>query len=49
MLCLSAFQWHARKVGSQPEMGTNEVQYTVNDVASIVDSDGRRLTRGSAF
>uniref|UniRef100_A0A5K3FY99 YD repeat-containing protein n=1 Tax=Mesocestoides corti TaxID=53468 RepID=A0A5K3FY99_MESCO len=47
--CLSAFQWHARKISSQPEKDTTEVQYTMSGVASVVDSDGRRLTRGSGL
>uniref|UniRef100_A0A5K3G1U1 Transposase n=1 Tax=Mesocestoides corti TaxID=53468 RepID=A0A5K3G1U1_MESCO len=49
ILCLYVFQWHARKIGSQPEKDTNDVQYTVSGVASAVDSDGRRLTRGSGY
>uniref|UniRef100_A0A5K3EKE6 Lipoprotein n=1 Tax=Mesocestoides corti TaxID=53468 RepID=A0A5K3EKE6_MESCO len=49
ILCPSAFQWHARKIGSQPEKDTTEVQYIMSGVASVVDSDGRRLTRGSGF
>uniref|UniRef100_A0A5K3EUV9 Secreted protein n=1 Tax=Mesocestoides corti TaxID=53468 RepID=A0A5K3EUV9_MESCO len=49
ILCLYAFQWHARKVSCQPEKGTTEEQYMMSRVASIVDSDGRRLTRGTGF
>ncbi|VDD77134.1 unnamed protein product [Mesocestoides corti] len=44
ILCLSAFQWHAGKISSQPEKDTNEVQCIMNGVASVEDSDGRRLT-----
>uniref|UniRef100_A0A5K3G2S7 AMP-binding domain-containing protein n=1 Tax=Mesocestoides corti TaxID=53468 RepID=A0A5K3G2S7_MESCO len=47
--CLSAIQWHAGNEGSQPEKDTTEVQYIMSGVASVVDSDGRRLTRGSGF
>uniref|UniRef100_A0A5K3FZ85 Polyprotein n=1 Tax=Mesocestoides corti TaxID=53468 RepID=A0A5K3FZ85_MESCO len=47
--CLSAFQWHAREISSQPEKDTTEVQYIMGGVASVADSDGRRLTRGSGF
>uniref|UniRef100_A0A5K3G252 Uncharacterized protein n=1 Tax=Mesocestoides corti TaxID=53468 RepID=A0A5K3G252_MESCO len=49
ILCLPVFQWHARKISSQPEKDTIEVQYIMSGVASAVDSDGRRLTRGSGF
>uniref|UniRef100_A0A5K3EYT6 Cyclic nucleotide-binding domain-containing protein n=1 Tax=Mesocestoides corti TaxID=53468 RepID=A0A5K3EYT6_MESCO len=49
ILCLSAFQWHARKISSQPEKDMDEMQYIMSGVASLVDSDGRRLTRGSGF
>uniref|UniRef100_A0A5K3FYB9 Uncharacterized protein n=1 Tax=Mesocestoides corti TaxID=53468 RepID=A0A5K3FYB9_MESCO len=42
-LCLSAFQWHARKINSQPDKNTNEEQYITSDVASVVDSGGRCL------
>uniref|UniRef100_A0A5K3FBD3 Ig-like domain-containing protein n=1 Tax=Mesocestoides corti TaxID=53468 RepID=A0A5K3FBD3_MESCO len=49
ILCLSAFQWLARKVSSQPEKGTNEEQYIMSGVASVVDSDGRRLTCSSGL
>uniref|UniRef100_A0A5K3G194 RNase H domain-containing protein n=1 Tax=Mesocestoides corti TaxID=53468 RepID=A0A5K3G194_MESCO len=49
ILCLSAFQWHARKTGSQPGKNTNKEQYIMNGVAGVVDSDGRRLTGGSGF
>uniref|UniRef100_A0A5K3EZM4 Secreted protein n=1 Tax=Mesocestoides corti TaxID=53468 RepID=A0A5K3EZM4_MESCO len=44
ILCLSAFQWHARKISSQPEMDPNKEQYIMSGVASVMDSDGRRLT-----
>uniref|UniRef100_A0A5K3FZG3 Ig-like domain-containing protein n=1 Tax=Mesocestoides corti TaxID=53468 RepID=A0A5K3FZG3_MESCO len=44
ILCLSVFQWHARKISSQPEKDTNEEQYIMSGVASVADSDGRRLT-----
>uniref|UniRef100_A0A5K3EHA1 FBPase domain-containing protein n=1 Tax=Mesocestoides corti TaxID=53468 RepID=A0A5K3EHA1_MESCO len=47
--CVSAFQWHARKISSQPEKEANEVQYIMSGVASVVDSDGRRLTCGSGL
>uniref|UniRef100_A0A5K3FCT3 START domain-containing protein n=1 Tax=Mesocestoides corti TaxID=53468 RepID=A0A5K3FCT3_MESCO len=39
--CLSAFQWRARKISSQPEKNTTEVQYIMSGVASVEDSDGR--------
>uniref|UniRef100_A0A5K3F2D4 Ig-like domain-containing protein n=1 Tax=Mesocestoides corti TaxID=53468 RepID=A0A5K3F2D4_MESCO len=42
--CLSAIQWHAGKEGSQPEKGMDEMQYIMSGVASVADSDGRRLT-----
>uniref|UniRef100_A0A5K3FJZ1 Ovule protein n=1 Tax=Mesocestoides corti TaxID=53468 RepID=A0A5K3FJZ1_MESCO len=41
ILCLFVFQWHARKISSQPEKDTNEVQYIISGVASVVDLDGR--------
>uniref|UniRef100_A0A5K3EQC7 MYCB2 n=1 Tax=Mesocestoides corti TaxID=53468 RepID=A0A5K3EQC7_MESCO len=44
ILCLSAFQWHARMMSSQPEKDTIEVQYIMGGVASVVGSDGERLT-----
>uniref|UniRef100_A0A5K3G2A3 Uncharacterized protein n=1 Tax=Mesocestoides corti TaxID=53468 RepID=A0A5K3G2A3_MESCO len=47
--CLSAIQWHAEKEGSQPEKDTTEEQYMMSGVATVMDSDGRRLTRGSGF
>uniref|UniRef100_A0A5K3G356 Polyprotein n=1 Tax=Mesocestoides corti TaxID=53468 RepID=A0A5K3G356_MESCO len=49
ILCLSAIQWHAGKEGSQPEKDMDEMQYIMSGVASVVDSDERRLTRGSGF
>uniref|UniRef100_A0A5K3EL42 SURF1-like protein n=1 Tax=Mesocestoides corti TaxID=53468 RepID=A0A5K3EL42_MESCO len=49
ILCLSAFQWHARKISSQPEKDTNEEQYIMGCVASVKDSDGRSLTCGSGL
>uniref|UniRef100_A0A5K3FYS0 Transmembrane protein n=1 Tax=Mesocestoides corti TaxID=53468 RepID=A0A5K3FYS0_MESCO len=49
ILCLSAFQWHSRRIGSKPENDTNGVQYIMSGVASVVDSDGRRLTCGSVL
>uniref|UniRef100_A0A5K3G4K1 Uncharacterized protein n=1 Tax=Mesocestoides corti TaxID=53468 RepID=A0A5K3G4K1_MESCO len=36
--CLSVFQWHARKISSQPEKDTTEVQYIMSGVGSVVDS-----------
>uniref|UniRef100_A0A5K3FXU5 ABC transmembrane type-1 domain-containing protein n=1 Tax=Mesocestoides corti TaxID=53468 RepID=A0A5K3FXU5_MESCO len=45
-LCLSAIQWHARKISSQSEKDTNEVQNIMSGVASVVDSDGRCLACG---
>uniref|UniRef100_A0A5K3G1A6 Polyprotein n=1 Tax=Mesocestoides corti TaxID=53468 RepID=A0A5K3G1A6_MESCO len=45
----SAFQWHARKISSQPEKDTAEEQYIMSGVARIVDSDGRHLTCGSGL
>uniref|UniRef100_A0A5K3FUW4 Uncharacterized protein n=1 Tax=Mesocestoides corti TaxID=53468 RepID=A0A5K3FUW4_MESCO len=45
--CVSAFQWQGRKIGSQPEKDTNEEQNIMSGVASVVDSDGRRLTCGA--
>uniref|UniRef100_A0A5K3G040 GCV_T domain-containing protein n=1 Tax=Mesocestoides corti TaxID=53468 RepID=A0A5K3G040_MESCO len=47
--CLSAIQWHAGKEGSQPEKDMDEMQYIMSGMTSVVDSDGRRLTRGSGF
>uniref|UniRef100_A0A5K3ERZ2 Ig-like domain-containing protein n=1 Tax=Mesocestoides corti TaxID=53468 RepID=A0A5K3ERZ2_MESCO len=44
ILCLSVFQWHARKISSQPEKDTTEEQYIMNGLASVVYSDERRLT-----
>uniref|UniRef100_A0A5K3ELJ1 Uncharacterized protein n=1 Tax=Mesocestoides corti TaxID=53468 RepID=A0A5K3ELJ1_MESCO len=41
MLCLSAFQWHAEKVSSQPEKDMDEMQYMWSGVASVGNSDGR--------
>uniref|UniRef100_A0A5K3EX31 HCO3_cotransp domain-containing protein n=1 Tax=Mesocestoides corti TaxID=53468 RepID=A0A5K3EX31_MESCO len=49
ILCLSVFQWHARKVSSQPEKDTSEEQCIMSDVGSVVDSDGRRLTCSSGL
>uniref|UniRef100_A0A5K3FI24 RNase H domain-containing protein n=1 Tax=Mesocestoides corti TaxID=53468 RepID=A0A5K3FI24_MESCO len=43
-LCPSAFQWQARMMSSQPENDVNEEQYIISGVASVVDSDGGRLT-----
>uniref|UniRef100_A0A5K3FVB9 RNase_PH domain-containing protein n=1 Tax=Mesocestoides corti TaxID=53468 RepID=A0A5K3FVB9_MESCO len=40
---------HAEKEGSQPEKDMDETQYIMTGVASVVDSDGRRLTCGSGF
>uniref|UniRef100_A0A5K3G5V8 Cyclic nucleotide-binding domain-containing protein n=1 Tax=Mesocestoides corti TaxID=53468 RepID=A0A5K3G5V8_MESCO len=40
---------HARKISSQPEKDTIEVQYIMSGLASVADSDGRRLTRGSGL
>uniref|UniRef100_A0A5K3FG27 Acyl-CoA dehydrogenase n=1 Tax=Mesocestoides corti TaxID=53468 RepID=A0A5K3FG27_MESCO len=45
----SLLRWYAGKEGSQPEKDMNEMQYIMSGVASLVDSDGRRLTRGSGF
>uniref|UniRef100_A0A5K3G2R3 LAG1_DNAbind domain-containing protein n=1 Tax=Mesocestoides corti TaxID=53468 RepID=A0A5K3G2R3_MESCO len=45
ILYLSGFRWHARKVSSQPEKDRTEEQYILSGVASVMDSDGRRLTR----
>uniref|UniRef100_A0A5K3FDH1 Cyclic nucleotide-binding domain-containing protein n=1 Tax=Mesocestoides corti TaxID=53468 RepID=A0A5K3FDH1_MESCO len=42
--CLPAIQWHAGKEGIQPEKDMDEMQYIISGVASVVDSDGRRLT-----
>uniref|UniRef100_A0A5K3ERR3 Uncharacterized protein n=1 Tax=Mesocestoides corti TaxID=53468 RepID=A0A5K3ERR3_MESCO len=39
--CLSAFQWHARKISSQHEIDTNEKHYIMSGIVSVVDSDGR--------
>uniref|UniRef100_A0A5K3G2M2 Secreted protein n=1 Tax=Mesocestoides corti TaxID=53468 RepID=A0A5K3G2M2_MESCO len=47
--CLSAIQWHARKEGSQPEKDMDEKQYIMSGMTSVLDSDGRCLTRGSGF
>uniref|UniRef100_A0A5K3FPT8 Capsid protein n=1 Tax=Mesocestoides corti TaxID=53468 RepID=A0A5K3FPT8_MESCO len=44
ILCRSVFQWHARKINSQPEKDMTEVQYIMSGVASVADSDGRALT-----
>uniref|UniRef100_A0A5K3FAA4 Polyprotein n=1 Tax=Mesocestoides corti TaxID=53468 RepID=A0A5K3FAA4_MESCO len=49
VLCLSAFQWHAKMMSSQLEKDTNEVQYIMSGVDSVVDLEGRRLTCGSSF
>uniref|UniRef100_A0A5K3F2J6 Secreted protein n=1 Tax=Mesocestoides corti TaxID=53468 RepID=A0A5K3F2J6_MESCO len=49
ILCLSVFQWRARKITSQPEKYTTELQYIMSGVASLMDSGGRRLTCGSGF
>uniref|UniRef100_A0A5K3FXL5 ADAM_CR_2 domain-containing protein n=1 Tax=Mesocestoides corti TaxID=53468 RepID=A0A5K3FXL5_MESCO len=48
ILCLSAFPWHARKISSQPEKDTSEVQHMMSGMASVSDSDGWRLTCGSS-
>ncbi|VDD79896.1 unnamed protein product [Mesocestoides corti] len=40
ILCPSAFQWHARKISSQPEKDTIEEQYIMSGVARLADSDG---------
>uniref|UniRef100_A0A5K3G752 Pecanex-like protein n=1 Tax=Mesocestoides corti TaxID=53468 RepID=A0A5K3G752_MESCO len=47
--CVSAFQWHARKVSSQSDEDMDEVQYIMSGVASVAESDGRRLTCGALF
>uniref|UniRef100_A0A5K3FG13 Uncharacterized protein n=1 Tax=Mesocestoides corti TaxID=53468 RepID=A0A5K3FG13_MESCO len=47
ILCLSAFQWHATKISSQPEKDTTEVQCILSGVASVMDSGGRLPTCGS--
>uniref|UniRef100_A0A5K3FCQ1 Secreted protein n=1 Tax=Mesocestoides corti TaxID=53468 RepID=A0A5K3FCQ1_MESCO len=44
---VSAIQWHAVKEGSQPEKDMDEMQYIMSGVASVADSDGRRLTSTS--
>uniref|UniRef100_A0A5K3F6R2 Late endosomal/lysosomal adaptor and MAPK and MTOR activator 5 n=1 Tax=Mesocestoides corti TaxID=53468 RepID=A0A5K3F6R2_MESCO len=49
ILCPSALQWHARKTSSQPEKDTNEEQYILSSMATVVDSDGRRLMCGSGL
>uniref|UniRef100_A0A5K3G727 Secreted protein n=1 Tax=Mesocestoides corti TaxID=53468 RepID=A0A5K3G727_MESCO len=49
ILCLFVFQWHARKTGSQPEKDRNEEQAIRSCTASVMDSDGRRLTHGSGL
>uniref|UniRef100_A0A5K3EZU6 Uncharacterized protein n=1 Tax=Mesocestoides corti TaxID=53468 RepID=A0A5K3EZU6_MESCO len=46
ILCPSAIQWRAGTEGSQPEKDMDEMQYIMSGVASVVDSDGRRLTCG---
>uniref|UniRef100_A0A5K3EPL7 Uncharacterized protein n=1 Tax=Mesocestoides corti TaxID=53468 RepID=A0A5K3EPL7_MESCO len=38
ILCLFAFQWHARKIGSHPEKDTNEEPYLMIGVSSLVHS-----------
>uniref|UniRef100_A0A5K3FCI3 Ovule protein n=1 Tax=Mesocestoides corti TaxID=53468 RepID=A0A5K3FCI3_MESCO len=40
---------HAWRLGSQPEKDTTEEQHIMSGVASVADSDGRRLTRGSGL
>uniref|UniRef100_A0A5K3FTH9 Transcriptional regulator n=1 Tax=Mesocestoides corti TaxID=53468 RepID=A0A5K3FTH9_MESCO len=35
----SLLRRHARKIGSQPEKDTNEVQYVISGVAGVGDSD----------
>ncbi|VDD80023.1 unnamed protein product [Mesocestoides corti] len=35
--CVSAFQWLARKISSQPEKDTTEEQYIMSGVTSVVD------------
>uniref|UniRef100_A0A5K3EMJ3 Sema domain-containing protein n=1 Tax=Mesocestoides corti TaxID=53468 RepID=A0A5K3EMJ3_MESCO len=49
ILCLSVFQRHARKISSQPEKDTNEVQYLLSGMASVVDSDEGRRTCDSGL
>ncbi|VDD84568.1 unnamed protein product [Mesocestoides corti] len=34
--CVSAFQWHARKISNEPEKDTTEQQYVMSGVASVV-------------
>uniref|UniRef100_A0A5K3G6S9 FZD3 n=1 Tax=Mesocestoides corti TaxID=53468 RepID=A0A5K3G6S9_MESCO len=38
ILCLSVFQWHARKISSQPEKDATKEQYIMSYVASMEDS-----------
>uniref|UniRef100_A0A5K3FJI2 Uncharacterized protein n=1 Tax=Mesocestoides corti TaxID=53468 RepID=A0A5K3FJI2_MESCO len=38
ILCLSAVQWQARKISSQPEKDTNEMQYLLSGASSVVHS-----------
>uniref|UniRef100_A0A5K3EZE8 TerD domain-containing protein n=1 Tax=Mesocestoides corti TaxID=53468 RepID=A0A5K3EZE8_MESCO len=38
-----AFQWHVRKISSQPETDTYEKRYVMSGAASVGDSYGRCL------
>uniref|UniRef100_A0A5K3EVY1 Uncharacterized protein n=1 Tax=Mesocestoides corti TaxID=53468 RepID=A0A5K3EVY1_MESCO len=42
--CLSAFQWHSRKISSLPVKDTTEEQYIMSGVTSVADSNGIRTT-----
>uniref|UniRef100_A0A5K3FDQ2 Sema domain-containing protein n=1 Tax=Mesocestoides corti TaxID=53468 RepID=A0A5K3FDQ2_MESCO len=45
--CLPAFQWHARKICSQPEKDTHEKRCLMSGTASVVALDGQYLMFGS--
>uniref|UniRef100_A0A5K3EZ16 SRCR domain-containing protein n=1 Tax=Mesocestoides corti TaxID=53468 RepID=A0A5K3EZ16_MESCO len=49
ILCRSAIQWHARKIGCQPETNTSGNWHITRGEASVVNSDGLRLTCFSGF
>uniref|UniRef100_A0A5K3FYU8 Uncharacterized protein n=1 Tax=Mesocestoides corti TaxID=53468 RepID=A0A5K3FYU8_MESCO len=40
---------HERKIGSLPEIDTNEEQYEISGLTSVVNSDGRHMTHRSGL